>query len=322
MIAGKDYKEGQKFEVLKKALESDIFEDKLEFWSNFDYWRHHMSDARDLILLFIYKGMKVFFRQSEKNGYDFNLALFEPDFNKEYLDSHFDSQEKTFGSNNEIWKYVNGLIKKGIIMISMKNNLIKIQLVPSSILYINDCWNFLKLDEKEKENYFKKNCGLSPTTIQFDDKDGESIEIMSDILSTTLTINKINIKNSIYYTNEFNMLLFLIKKNQKLEILYSHFQSGFISSISTQISIYADFLLLIIQENKFPIKVNANFITIEGSIVNKIVINNDEFILIKVDWMISSNLKIQYIRDNLLSNNKQIKLLHWSSSILDTRHLS
>ena len=211
MIAGKNYKEGQKFEVLKKALESDIFEDKLEFWSNFDYWRHHMYDARDLVLLLIYKGMKVFLRQSEKKGYDFNLALFEPDFNKEYLDSHFDPQGKTFEPNNEIWKYVNWLIEKGITMISMKNNLIIVQLVPSSISYINDCWKFLKLDEKEKENYFKKNCGLSPTTIQFNNKDWESIKIMSDILSTTSTINKINIKNSIYYTNEFNMLLFLMK---------------------------------------------------------------------------------------------------------------
>ena len=250
--------------------------------------------------------MNVLVKYSKKYWYYYNLSIYnENDWLER--DSLFDRNEKLLekDDHNNLCVFLANLIKQGELLLSNYYNKIKIQVVPSHVLYIiNDISKYIMHSLKD-ENYFEKLWGRKPTTIYWNFW-YYKLEEISKIVCNEPTINNVIFKYYRYDFRELDILLAFIEKNQTLKILYSYFEWGNSTQSNSQIDIYSDLLVFKIKDSIFPIKIDANHMTIGGVITDMIKIDNDEFLLIKLDYMKSFNFSFQSSQDTRFTNNSQI----------------
>ena len=308
MIAGKNFKADQDISILKLSTEYKAFEDKLKLWNSFDYKHENekqVDETNALIYKFVSMGINVLIKRSKKYKYDYNLSIYNEDDWSE-RDPSFDAKEKLFDNNEDVslWAYVNRLVKQGEVMLCIENNKIKIQVVPSHVLYIiNDISKYI-MHSLEDENYFSKLWGRKPSNIYYIDTSGMKVKNILKILNHEPMINKIILK---YFNfSELKNLLKLMEKKQRLESLLLDFQYGYIYHIKTQIDIHTDILVFIINDSIFPIKIDANQIIIQGDIMNAIEAEKDEYLLLKLAYMKSFNFSIKSIQGSRFSKDNQI----------------
>ena len=307
MKAGKDLKISQDIKILKTIVKWDVIEDKIELWDSFDYKYIDVGETKSNVFRLINMGMKVLLKYSKIYGYYCNLSIYNEDKNWEEWDPSFDSKEKLFGNNEDVslWAYVNILIQQGEEMLSKYNKKIKIQVVPSHVWYTIDNISEHIMNYSSDENYLKKIWGRKPTTIYYNFLDFK-LEEISAILCNEPTINKINLKYYRVYFTEFESLLAFMEKNQTQKAFYSYFEWGNSTQSNTQIDIYSDLLVFKIKDSIFLTKIDANRMTIGGVITDMIKIDNDDFLLIKLDYMKSFNFSFQNSQDTRFTNNSQI----------------
>ena len=225
VIAGKKFKADQDISILKQIAEYDEIEDKLELWNSFDYKHENgkqVVEANALIYKFVSMGMNVLIKYTKRYGYDYNLSIHNEDDWSE-RDPSFDAKEKLFDNEgDDLCEYATRLVKQGEVMLCKENNKIKIQVVPSHVLYIINNTSKYIMHSLKDENYFSKFWGKKPTTISCDFKYFK-LEYILKILWNEPTINKIILKNNSIYFTEFESLLASMEKNQTQKAFYSYF---------------------------------------------------------------------------------------------------
>ena len=312
MTAGKDLIIDQDLKVLEKIMKCNRIEDKLKLWSSFDYGISSKGDARTVALLLVDKGIKVLLKQSEKYNYKYNLSFLNEVSIPKINDIPFDTQEKDFEENdNNLWKNVNILVEGSVVMLSKEEGKIKVQLAPSHVFYIHIIETFSKYFQSEDDNSFNMNWGCVPTVIDISFCTEVCIKGISKTLNNKSKVNKIVLKSIKYSPNSFIDLLSLMHKINSLKGYHPYFQYGKIKNNQAQIDIYTDILVFIVKENKFPVQIDKNFVCIQGDIVSFIKIEQDKFLLLKLNYMCSKNFSMMYIQDKRFLEN--IQLISYSS---------
>ena len=302
--AGKDLKISQDIKILKTIVKCDVIEDKIELWDSFDYKYIDVGETKSNVFRLINMGMKVLLKYSKIYGYDYNLSIYNEDDWVE-RDPSFDSKEKLFeNEGHDLCDYATRLVKQGEVMLCKENNKIKIQVVPSHVLYIINYIPKYIMHSLEDENYFSKLWGRKPSNLYYIDSSGMKVKNIWKILNHEPMINKIILK---YFNfSELKNLLKLMEKKQRLESLLLDFQYRYIHHIKTQIDIHTDILVFIINDSIFPIKIDANQIIIQGDIMNAIKAEKDEYLLLKLAYMKSFNFSIKSIQGSRFSKDNQI----------------
>ena len=221
--AGKDFKADQDISILKQIAEYDAIEDKLELWNSFDYKHENEKQVKELLLKLIDMNMNVLIKLSKRYWYYYNLSIYnENDWLER--DSLFDRNEKLLekDDHNNLCVFLANLIKQGELLLSNYYNKIKIQVVPSHVLYIiNDISKYIMHSLKD-ENYFEKLWGRKPTTIYWNFW-YYKLEEISKIVCNEPTINNVIFKYYRYDFRELDILLAFIEKNQTQKAFYSYF---------------------------------------------------------------------------------------------------
>ena len=144
------------------------------------------------------------------------------------------------------------------------------------------------------EEYFKNIWGWDPT-ILIANNINDSVDI---ILKYTKFVWTIILTNEVFRYNHVRLKKLLSISLCNLEKKFFHylFKFGKESTDNTEINIYSNSIILI-QRTPFLVKINKSYIKIQWEIIKSVRVRNTEFLILKLKYMISKNLSVQFVQN-------------------------